>query len=154
MTSIFKIRYEVSFLLISLMIGILVFSSSRQLPEPTFEPMGSATFPSSIATMTLLLVLLKSLQLFVTQPAPQEKNAEDSQFSRSLIILLLFVAFVAMIGFFGFALWVSTSLFLISATFFLKKPTRIVPLITQCLVIVAFSLLLDHIATQVIYLDL
>jgi len=154
MTSLFRIRYEISFLIISLMIGILVFSSSRKLPAPTFEPMGSAAFPSAIATVTLVLVIVKFLQLFLTLPALQEKEEEDSRFSRSLSMLLLFAAFVAMVGFFNVPLWASSSLFLTAATIFLKKTTSIVPLTIQLLVIVIFSLLLDYTATQILYLDL
>lgn len=154
MTSLFRMRYEISFLLITLVIGILVFSGSRQLPEPTYEPMGPAAFPGAIATITLLLALLKLIQLFVTRPAPLDKETGDSRFSRSLIMLLLFATFVAMINFFNLALWINTSLFLLSATLFLKKPTGIAPLIIQCLVIVVFSLLLHYISTQVLYLDL
>ena len=154
MTNLFRLRYEISFLFIALMIGILAFSSARELPEPTFEPMGSAAFPGAIATVTLLLVLLKSLQLFVSPQACQEKEKGSSRFSRSLVMLTLLVAFVAITHFFNLAWWISTSLFLMAAMFFLKKTTGITPLIIRCLVIVAFSLILDYIAVQVLYLDL
>lgn len=158
MTNLFRLRYEISFLFTALMMGILAFSSARELPEPTFEPMGSAAFPSAIATVTVLLVLLKSLQLFVTSQARQEKENEkekdSSRFTRSLIMLSLLVAFVAMTHFLNLAWWISTSLFLMAAMSFLKKPAGVTPLIIRCLVIVAFSLILDYIATQVLYLDL
>ncbi|SHL69245.1 tripartite tricarboxylate transporter TctB family protein [Halomonas cupida] len=162
MTNLFRLRYEISFLFIALMMGILAFSSARELPEPTFEPMGSAAFPSAIATVTVLLVLLKSLQLFVTPQAREEKENEkekekekdSSRFTRSLVMLSLLVAFVAMTHFLNLAWWISTSLFLMAAMSFLKKPAGVTPLIIRCLVIVAFSLILDYIATQVLYLDL
>lgn len=158
MTNLFRLRYEISFLFIALMMGILAFSSARELPEPTFEPMGSAAFPSAIATVTVLLVLLKSLQLFVTPQARQEndkeKEKDSSRFTRSLVMLSLLIVFVAMTHFLSLAWWISTSLFLMAAMSFLKKPAGVSTLIIRCLVIVAFSLILDYIATQVLYLDL
>lgn len=166
MTNLFRLRYEISFLFIAMMMGILAFSSARELPEPTFEPMGSAAFPSAIATVTVLLVLLKSLQLFVTPQARPEKEKENkkekekeketdsSRFTRSLVMLSLLVAFVSMTHFLNLAWWISTSLFLMAAMSFLRKPAGVTPLIIRCLVIVAFSLILDYIATQVLYLDL
>ncbi|WP_417331128.1 tripartite tricarboxylate transporter TctB family protein [Halomonas cupida] len=170
MTNLFRLRYEISFLFIAMMMGILAFSSARELPEPTFEPMGSAAFPSAIATVTVLLVLLKSLQLFVTpQTRPEKENenkkekekeketeteTDSSRFTRSLVMLSLLVAFVSMTHFLNLAWWISTSLFLMAAMSFLRKPAGVTPLIIRCLVIVAFSLILDYIATQVLYLDL
>lgn len=154
MTPLFRARYEVSFLLISLTIGVLITFSAQNLPEPNFEPLGPAAFPGVIAVATLVLSAIKIIQIFVRQPSIKEDDLEETRFSRSLTMLMIFVGFVSMVVFSNWPLWLPISLFLLASTLYLKKTKKVLHIIIQCFVILAFSMVIDLITTQILYLDI
>lgn len=154
MITIFRLRYEISFLVLSLTIGVLILIGARGLPEPTYEPMGAAAFPSGIALITIFLVVLKVLRIF----AEKEKKLiveddEESQFSllKSFGMLLIFIIFVVLVCFFNIRFWISAFLFMLLAIAFLKKPSSLRNFAIQSVVIMAFSLMLDYVVTEILY---
>ncbi|SDO42802.1 tripartite tricarboxylate transporter TctB family protein [Vreelandella arcis] len=154
MITIFRLRYEISFLVLSLTIGVLIFISARGLPEPTYEPMGAAAFPIGIASITVFLVLLKVFWIFV-----EKKNLlsfeddEESQLSllKSFCMLLIFIIFVALVCLFNISFWVCAFLFMLLAMAFLKKPNNLRSFAVQCVLLIFFSLVLDYVVTDILY---
>ncbi|KIN16930.1 tripartite tricarboxylate transporter TctB family protein [Vreelandella titanicae] len=157
MITIFRLRYEISFLILSLMIGVLIFISASGLPEPTYEPMGAAAFPSSIASITIFLVALKVFRLFFDKNTllRVEKDDEEGQLSflKSFCMLLIFIAFVVLVCFFNVRFWISAFLFMLLAMSFLKRPNVLRRFAIQCVALMAFSLMLDYVVTDVLYFN-
>ncbi|WP_249977891.1 tripartite tricarboxylate transporter TctB family protein [Vreelandella olivaria] len=156
MTTIFRLRYEISFLILSLTIGLLILISSRGLPEPTYEPMGAAAFPSAIATITVFLVVLKLLRIFFANKShlyAEENDQSQLRFFKSLCMLLIFIAFVVLVYFFDVRFWVSTFLFMLLAMVFIRKPSGMRGLLIQCMTLIGFSLVLDYVVTNILYFN-
>ncbi|OJA06085.1 tripartite tricarboxylate transporter TctB family protein [Halomonas sp. QHL1] len=156
MITIFRLRYEISFLVLSLTIGVLILISARGLPEPTYEPMGAAAFPSGIASITVFLVVLKVFRIFV-----EKKNLlsfeddEESQLSllKSFCMLLIFIVFVALVCLFNISFWICAFLFMLLAMAFLKRPNSFRNFAVQCVFLIFFSLVLDYVVTDILYFN-
>lgn len=156
MITIFRLRYEISFLVLSLTIGVLIFISASGLPEPTYEPMGAAAFPSGIASITIFLVALKVFRLFVDKKTLSSvEDDEEGQLSllKSFSMLLIFIAFVVLVCFFNVSFWISAFLFMLLAIAFLKRSNNLRSFAIQCVALIAFSLALDYIVTDILYFN-
>lgn len=156
MITIFRLRYEISFLVLSLTIGVLIFISASGLPEPTYEPMGAAAFPSGIASITIFLVALKVFRLFVGKNVLlRVEDDEEGQLSffKSFCMLLIFIAFVVLVCFFNIRFWISAFLFMLLAMAFLKRPNVLRSFAVQCVALMAFSLVLDYVVTDILYFN-
>ena len=156
MINIFRLRYEISFLVLSLTVGVLVFISASGLPEPTYEPMGAAAFPSGIASITIFLVTLKVFRLFVNKKTLLSVEADDEdQLSllKSFFMLLIFITFVILVCFFNVRFWISAFLFMLLAMAFLKRPKVLRVFAIQCVALMAFSLVLDYVVTDILYFN-
>lgn len=156
MITIFRLRYEIIFLVLSLIIGVLIFISASGLPKPTYEPMGAAAFPSGIASITIFLVALKVFRFFVEKKTLLSvEEDEESQLSlfRSFFMLFIFIAFVVLVCFFNAKFWISAFLFMLLAMAFLKRPNSLRGFAVQCVVLMAFSLVLDYVVTDILYFN-
>ena len=156
MITIFRLRYEISFLALSLIIGVLIFISASGLPEPIYEPMGAAAFPIGIAFIAISLVALKISRLFAEKKnLLNVEDDEESQLSllRSFCMLLIFIIFVVFVCFFNISFWVSVFLFMLLATAFLKRPSGLRSFAIQCVVLIVFSLVLDYVVTEILYFN-
>lgn len=156
MITIFRLRYEIIFLVLSLTIGVLIFISASGLPEPTYEPMGAAAFPSGIASITIFLVTLKVYRLFVDKKILLSvEDDEEGQLSlfKSFCMLLIFIIFVVLVCFFNVRFWISAFLFMLLAMAFLKRPNALRSFAVQCVALMALSLVLDYIVTDILYFN-
>lgn len=156
MITLFRLRYEISFLILSLMIGVLIFISASGLPEPTYEPMGAAAFPSGIASITIFLVALKVFRIFVGKNVLlRVEDDEEGQLSffKSFCMLLIFIVFVVLVCFFNIRFWISAFLFMLLAMTFLKRPNVLRSFAVQCVTLMAFSLVLDYVVTDILYFN-
>lgn len=156
MITIFRLRYEISFLVLSLTIGVLIFISASGLPEPTYEPMGAAAFPSSIAVITIFLVALKVFRIFVdkkTLLSVEDDEEGPLSLFKSLCMLLIFIVFVVLVCLFNVRFWISAFLFMLLAMAFLKRPKVLRSFAVQCVALMALSLVLDYIVTDILYFN-
>lgn len=156
MITIFRLRYEISFLVLSLTVGVLIFISARGLPDPTYEPMGAAAFPSGIAAITMFLVALKVCRLLVFKKhLLNVEGEEESQLSllKSFFMLLIFIFFVVLVCFFNVRFGVSAFFFMLLAIGFLKRPSGLRNFTVQCLALIIFSLVLDYVVTNILYFN-
>lgn len=156
MITIFRLRYEISFLVLSLIISVLIFISASELPEPMYEPMGAAAFPSGIASITVFLVALKVFRFFFeNKKMLSVEDDEEAQLSflRSLFMLLIFISFIVLVCLFNVRFWISAFLFMLLAMAYLKRPNALKEFAIQCVTLMAFSLVLDYVVTDILYFN-
>ncbi|GEK53095.1 hypothetical protein [Vreelandella venusta] len=157
MITIFRLRYEVSFLVLSLIIGVSVFISASGLPDPIYEPMGSAAFPSGIASITIFLVVLKIFRIFLDKNTLIKGRGDDGEgqlsFLKSFLMLLIFIVFLVLVCVFNVRFWISAFMFMLSAMAFLKRPNGWVEFAIQCISLIAFSLALDYVVNDILYFN-
>lgn len=156
MITIFRLRYEVSFLVLSLIIGVSVFISASGLPEPIYEPMGSAAFPSGIASIAIFLVVLKIFRIFLDKNTLIKGGGDDEgqlSFLKSFLMLLIFIVFLVLVCVFNVRFWISAFMFMLSAMAFLKRPNGWVGFAIQCISLIALSLALDYVVNDILYFN-
>lgn len=156
MITIFRLRYEITFLVLSLTIGVLIFINASGLPEPMYEPMGAAAFPSGIAAITIFLVALKVFRIFVDKKTLLSvEDDEEGQLSlfKSFCMLLIFIIFIVLVCLFNVRFWICAFLFMLLTMAFLKRPKVLRSFAVQCVALMAFSLVLDYVVTDILYFN-
>ncbi len=131
--------------------SVLVYVLSLSLPEASFEPIGPATFPRTVAVVLALLSLGTLYLSFEKTPAA--KGPGEGRVGLTLASLLLLIAYVAVMDFelIGYRLATIAFLFALGVLQLGLKPLRVA---IAAAIALAIGFGTHFVFTRFMYIDL
>lgn len=131
--------------------SVLVYVLSLSLPEASFEPIGPATFPRTVAVVMALLSLGTLYLSFEKTPAA--KSPSEARVGLTLVSLLLLIVYVAVMDYelVGYRLATIAFLFALGVLQLGLKPLRVA---IAAAIALAIGFGTHFVFTRFMYIDL